>query len=57
MHREERDGSVLQPLIMNILKQLNIECYVSPSNKGMVTVTSSALQQYAAKAVTSSTLL
>eukprot|EP00953_Heterococcus_sp_UTEX-ZZ885_P030349 16039-Heterococcus_DN1.PRE.3 len=51
MHRVERDSSVLQPLVINMLKQLNIESYVSPTNKGRLTVKSSALQQYAARTV------
>eukprot|EP00953_Heterococcus_sp_UTEX-ZZ885_P021065 11765-Heterococcus_DN1.PRE.1 len=49
MHREDRDGSVLQPLVMSILKQLHVECCINARNKGMVTVKSSALVQYAAR--------
>jgi pentatricopeptide repeat protein len=49
MHRQHKDGSVLQPLIMNMLKQLNIECSINKRNTGMVTVKSSALQEYAAR--------
>jgi pentatricopeptide repeat protein len=45
-----KQGSVLQPAIIALLKQLNIECYVSPSNQGRLIVGNSALQQYAAKA-------
>jgi pentatricopeptide repeat protein len=53
MHRsrEERDSSVLQPLVMNMLKQLNIECYVSPSSKGRLIVSSSSLLRYKHSAV------
>jgi hypothetical protein len=51
MHRVGRDGSVLQPLVINMLKQLNIESYVSATNQGRLTVKSSALQHYAARAV------
>jgi hypothetical protein len=52
MHREDRDGSVLQPLVMSMLKQLNIECSVNARNKGMLTVPSSALKRYAARVAT-----
>jgi pentatricopeptide repeat protein len=41
-----KQGSVLQPVIMNLLQQLNIEYHVSPSNKGRLIVNSSNLQQY-----------
>jgi hypothetical protein len=46
---EGKHGSVLQPLVMSMLEQLNIECSIDAYNKGMVTVKSSALQQYAAR--------
>jgi pentatricopeptide repeat protein len=52
MHREDKHGSILQRLVMNMLKQLNIECSINARNKGMVTVKSSALQQHAATAAT-----
>jgi hypothetical protein len=47
MHREERDGSVLLPLIMNMRKQLRIECSIDARNKGRVIVKSNALQELA----------
>jgi pentatricopeptide repeat protein len=49
MHREDRDGSVLQLLILNMLQLLDIQCSVNARNKGMVTVMSSDLKQYAAR--------
>jgi pentatricopeptide repeat protein len=52
MHREDRDGSVLQPLIMNLLKEVHVECSVNAHNKGMLTVKNSALQHYAARIAT-----
>jgi hypothetical protein len=47
MHRVERDGSVLQPAIIQLLKQQGIHCQVNPNNMGRLIVTSSELQQYA----------
>jgi pentatricopeptide repeat protein len=44
-----KQGSVLQPLVLNMLRQLNIECCINARNKGMVTVKSDALQKYAAR--------
>jgi pentatricopeptide repeat protein len=49
MNREERDGSVLQPVLIAMLKELGMQCYVNPENKGRLLITSSELQQYAAR--------
>jgi pentatricopeptide repeat protein len=43
---EGKQGSVLQPLVTSMLKQLNIECYVDPTNKGRLIARSSSLQHY-----------
>jgi hypothetical protein len=50
LHRAERDGSVLQPSIIEMLKQEGVHCQVNPDNKGRLIVTSSALSQYAKRA-------
>jgi hypothetical protein len=44
MHREDTDGSVLQPAIINMLKQLGIHCSVNAGNKGMLTIKRGELQ-------------
>jgi hypothetical protein len=49
MHRQDRDGSLLQPLVMNMLKRLRIECSIDAHNKGRVIVRSSALRDLAAR--------
>jgi hypothetical protein len=41
-----KQGGVLQPAIVQLLKQLNIQCHVSPANKGRLVVSSSELKQY-----------
>jgi pentatricopeptide repeat protein len=46
---EGKQGSVLQPLIMNMLKQLRIDCSIDARNKDRVIVKSGALQELAAR--------
>jgi pentatricopeptide repeat protein len=50
MRREAKGASVLQPVIISMLKQRGIDCQVHPDNKGRLIVKSSELQQYAARA-------
>jgi pentatricopeptide repeat protein len=52
MHREHRDGSVLQPIIIDMLKQLGLQCSVDARNKGLLIVTSSELKGYVARVST-----
>jgi pentatricopeptide repeat protein len=52
LKRQEKDGSVLQRLVMNMLKQLKIECSIDAHNKGMVIAKSGALQELAARNAT-----
>jgi pentatricopeptide repeat protein len=46
VHREDRDGCALQPVIISMLKQQGIDCYVNPDNKGRLIVKSSELMRY-----------
>jgi hypothetical protein len=52
MHREERDGSVLQPVIIDIPEQFGIHCSVDARNKGLLIVKSSELKRYVARVST-----
>jgi hypothetical protein len=47
--RDDRDGSVLQPVILSMLQQLGIVCTVDPINLGKLIVDSAELQQYVAR--------
>jgi hypothetical protein len=49
MNRQGKNSSIVQETVVDALKQLSIECSVNARNKGMVTVKSSALQQYAVR--------
>jgi pentatricopeptide repeat protein len=44
-----KQGSVLQPVLIAMLKQLSIECKVHPYNRGRLVVSSSNLKGYAAR--------
>jgi hypothetical protein len=44
-----KQGSVLQPVIISMLKCIGIDCCVNSTNKGRLIVKSSELQQYAAR--------
>jgi hypothetical protein len=46
LHRERKSGSILQPAIITLLQQQGVACSISRHNVGMLTVKSSALQQY-----------
>jgi hypothetical protein len=46
LNREGKDSSIVQETVIGMLKQLNIDCYINPNNKGRVVVSSSNLQQY-----------
>jgi pentatricopeptide repeat protein len=46
MHRADKDGSVLQPVIVSMLEGIGVNCYVNADNKGRLTVRSSELQRY-----------
>ena len=39
----------LQPVIIGMLSELNMECSIDPRNKGKLVVTASQLQQYMVK--------
>jgi hypothetical protein len=45
-----KQGSVLQPVIIGMLKEQGIDCHVNPDNKGRLLVKGSELQQYIATA-------
>jgi pentatricopeptide repeat protein len=51
MRREDKGASVLQPVIISMLKERGIDCQVHPDNKGRLIIQSSELQQYTARAV------
>lgn len=54
-NRAGKQGSTLQPVIIDMLDTLGIECSINPRNKGQLIVTSSQLQQYIAKQPETST--
>jgi pentatricopeptide repeat protein len=45
-HRKDKDGSVLQQVIISMLKQQGIDCRINSDNKGRLIVKSSELQRY-----------
>jgi pentatricopeptide repeat protein len=47
--RDDRDGSVLQPVILSMLQQLGIVCTLDPTNVGKLIVDAAQLQQYVAR--------
>ena len=49
-HRADKGCSVLQPVIISMLKERGIDCQVNPDNKGRLIVRSSKLQRYVAAA-------
>jgi pentatricopeptide repeat protein len=47
-NRQDRDGSILQPCIIDYCNKLGILCTVLPTNKGRLIITAAQLQQYVA---------
>jgi pentatricopeptide repeat protein len=41
-----KQGSVLQPVLIAMLKQLKIKCYINPNSKGRLVISSSNLRQH-----------
>jgi hypothetical protein len=47
--RQNQDGSILQPCIIDYCNKLGIVCTVNSRNKGRVDITAAQLQQYTAR--------
>jgi hypothetical protein len=47
--RQDQDGSILKPCIIDYCNKLCIVCTVSPINKGRLIITTAQLQQYVAR--------